>query len=197
VTKTMYIPLAQIEGAQPSNCNFLVRVAAGDPRRLARAVEALVRETDAGLRLRSIESYPEIVDRTLRTERTIASLGGFFALLALLLACLGIFGLMTFRVSRRVNDIGLRMALGATRTGVVTLILREVALMLAFGCVIGTAAAVTLSGLTKKMLYEITPTEPAVFALAAFVLGIAAFGAAWLPARRASRVDPLVALRHE
>lgn len=78
-----------------------------------------------------------------------------------------------------------------------SLVLREVAVMLGAGCPIGAAAALSLTGLTRKMLFGVTPTEPGVFAVAALVLGVAAFAAGWLPARRASRVDPMVALRHE
>jgi ABC-type antimicrobial peptide transport system permease subunit len=187
----------QLGGEQPSNCNFLVRVTAGNPMRLAPMIEKLIRETDAGLRLRSMQTYAEILDRTLRTERIMTTLGGFFGLLALIVACLGIFGVMAFRVSRRVNEIGLRMALGASRDGILALVLREVVVMLAAGCLIGSAAALTLTGLTRKMLFGVTPTEPGVFALAAAVLAVAALAAGWLPARRASQVDPMVALRHE
>lgn len=197
VMRTMYIPLMQIEGQQPSNCNFVVRVTAGDPMRLAPAIEKLVRQTDAGLRLRSMQPYSALLGRTMRTERIMATLGGFFGLLALIVACLGIFGVMAFQVSRRVNEIGLRMALGASRGGILALVLREVAVMLAAGCLIGSAGALTLTGLTRKMLFGVTPTEPGVFALAAVVLGAAALAAGWLPARRASHVDPMVALRHE
>ena len=197
VMRTMYISLMQLGGEQPSYCNFLVLVTAGDPMRLAPMLEKLVRETDAGLRLRSTQTYSAILDRTMRTERIMATLGGFFGLLALMVACLGIFGVMAFQVSRRVNEIGLRMALGASRGGILALVLREVAVMLAVGCLIGSGAALTLTGLTRKMLFGVTPAEPGVFVLAAVVLGVAAFAAGWLPARRASQVDPMVALRHE
>lgn len=197
VVKTMYIPLLQFVTAGPSNCNFLVRVAAGDPMRLAPVIEKLVRETDAGLRLRSMQTYSAILNRTMRSERIMATLGGFFGLLALLIACVGIFGVMAFQVSRRVNEIGVRMVLGASRGGILALVLRDVALMLAAGCLIGSAAALTLTGLARKMLFGITPTEPGVFALAAFILALATFAAGWLPARRASHLDPTVALRHE
>lgn len=127
----------------------------------------------------------------------MATLGGFFGLLALMVAGLGIFGATAFKVSRRINEIGLRMALGASRGAIVALVLREVGLLLIAGCLIGGTAALALTGLTRKMLFGVTPTEPAIFALAALVLGIAAIAAGWLPAHRASRIDPMVALRHE
>jgi predicted permease len=195
--KTMYIPWTQREGEQPSGYAFLARVAAGDPMRLAPAIERLVRETDPALRVRNPQTYAAVVDRSIATERIMATLGGFFGLLAILVAGLGIFGVMAFQVSRRVNEIGIRMALGARRRSIVALILREIAVMLAVGCPAGAAVALALSGIARKMLFGVTPTEPAVFVLAAVVLGAAALAAGWLPARRAARVDPMVALRHE
>ena len=197
VLKTMYIPWLQREGDQPTSYSFLARVVAGNPMRLAPALERLVRGADPGLRLRDTETYAAVIDRTTVRERIMATLGGFFGLLALLVACLGIFGVMAFQVSRRINEIGLRMALGASRSGIVALVLREVALMLVVGSPIGAAAALTLTGLAGKMLFGIAPAEPAVFGLSAAVLAVAALVAGWLPARRASRVDPMVALRHE
>ena len=198
VLKTTYIPLAQREfEQQPSNYDFLVRVAAGHPVHMVPALEKAVRETDPGLRIRMVRTYSQIVDRSIATERILATLGGFFGMLALMVACLGIFGAMAFQVSRRVNEIGLRMALGASRGGIVVLVLREVAGMLAMGCVLGASAALTLTGLARKILFGVTPAEPGAFALAAAVLGIAALAAGWLPARRAARIDPMTALRHE
>jgi putative ABC transport system permease protein len=197
VLKTMYIPWMQREGEQPASYSFLARVAAGDPMRLVPAVERLVREADQALRLRTPQTYSAVVDRSIVTERIMATLGGFFGLLALIVACLGIFGVMAFQVSRRINEIGLRMALGANRSGIVAMVLREVAVMLVAGTLIGAAVAFTLTGLAEKMLFGITATQPSVFTLSAAVLAAAALAAGWLPARRASRVDPMVALRHE
>jgi predicted permease len=197
VMKTMYIPWTQRPGEQPTAYSYLARVTAGDPMRLNPVIEKVVREADPGLRLRSAQTYSAIVDRSIVTERIMAALGGFFGLLALIVAGLGIFGVMALQVSRRVNEIGLRMALGASRGSIVTLVMREVVVMLGAGCLLGGSAALTLTGLTRKMLFGTTPTEPGVFATAAVVLGVAAFTAGWLPAHRASRVDPLVALRHE
>jgi ABC-type antimicrobial peptide transport system permease subunit len=194
----MYIPWMQIEGEPPSNCNFLARVTAGDAMQLAPTLEKVVREVDAALRVRRPpQAYSAVVDQSIVTERIMAALGGFFGLLALVLAGLGVFGATAYQVSRRVNEIGLRMALGASGGGIAALVLREVAVLLLGGCVIGGAAALALSGLTRKMLFGVTPADPAVFVLAAVVLGLAALAAGWLPARRASRVDPMVALRHE
>jgi predicted lysophospholipase L1 biosynthesis ABC-type transport system permease subunit len=197
VMKTIYIPWMQREGEQPTSYSYLARVRAGDPMQLGPVLEKLVRDADPGLRLQTTEKYSTIVDRSIVTERIMATLGGFFGLVALTLACLGIFGITAFQVSRRINELGLRMALGASRGGMIALVLRGVGAMLAAGCLLGGAASLTLTGLTRKMLFGTTPTEPGIFAVSALLLGVAAFAAAWLPARRASRVDPMVALRHE
>ena len=197
VIKTMYIPWMQREGDQPTNYKYLAMVTVGNPLRLAPALEKLVREADPGLRLGTSQTYSALVDRSIVTERIMATLGGFFGILALMIACLGIFGVMAFRVSLRTNEIGLRMALGASRDGIVALVLREVARMVLVGSLAGIAVALTVTGLAEKMLFGIKTTQPAVFALPAAVLAVAALAAGWLPARRASHVDPMVALRHD
>ena len=197
VLKTMYIPWMQREGEQPRGFSFLARVGKGDPMRLAPVLDRLLRETDAGLRVVRPQSYTEYVDGTIVTERIMALLGGFFGLLAMIVASLGIYGVMAFQVSRRINEIGLRMALGARRGSIVALVLRDVAVMIAVGCGIGALGALGLTGLAREMMFGVTATHPGVFAMAAAVLGMAAMGAAWIPARRASNVDPMTALRHE
>src|SRR5260370_19969195 len=127
--------------------------------RLSPTLQKLVREADPALRLGTTVAYSTIVDRTIVTERIMAALGAFFGLLALIVACLGIFGVMAFRVSRRINEIGLRMALGATQAGIVKLVLREAAAMLLAGCLIGTAGALSLARLTRAMLFEVNPAD--------------------------------------
>jgi predicted permease len=195
--RTLYMPWTQREGEELQDYHFLARVTTGDPMRLVPALEKVVRQADPGLRLFTARTYAAVVDQSIVTERLMAALGSFFGVLALIVAGLGIFGVMALQVSRRVSEIGLRMALGAQPREIVALVLREVAVLVIAGCVIGGAAALTLTGLTRSMLFGITPTEPAAFALSAVALAGAAFAAGWLPARRASRVDPLVALRHE
>jgi predicted permease len=197
VMKTMYISWLQREGEQPSRYNYLVRAAAGDPMHLTAGLERLVREVDPSLRVRRTLSYGTLVDRSIVTERIMATLGGFFGVLAILIAAIGLFGILAFQVSRRTNELGVRMALGATRRAMRGLVLRDVAGMAVAGTSIGAAAAFMLSGLARSMLFGLTPTNPAAFVVAASILGLTALLAGWLPARRASRVDPLIALRHE
>jgi predicted permease len=197
VRKTIYIPWMQRPGEQPGSYTYLARVAGGNPLRLTPSLERLVREADPALRLRTPRTYDEVVDQSIVSARIMAALGGFFGLLALVVACLGIFGLMAFQVSRRINEVGVRMALGARRLDIQALVLRDVVIMLIFGSAIGSAAALALSVLAGKMLFGMTPAEPGVFAFSGLVLGAAALSAGWLPALRASRIDPMAALRHE
>jgi predicted permease len=195
--RQFYIPWTQREGEQPASYNYLLRAREGDPLRLGSSLERVVSEVDPSLRLRRWRTYAAIVDQTIVNERIMATLGGFFGLLALIIACLGIFGMMAFQVSRRINELGVRMALGAGRGDIVALVLREVTLMLIAGVVIGGACARAMSGLAGRMLFGVTPTDTGVFALAAVALGASALAAGWLPAHRASRIDPMTALRHE
>jgi predicted lysophospholipase L1 biosynthesis ABC-type transport system permease subunit len=195
--KTMYIPWTQRTEEEPTDFNFLVRVTGGDPLRLSPTLERLARESDPALRLGTTAAWSTVVDRSIVTERMMAALGGFFGLLALIVACIGIFGVMAFRVSRRVNEIGVRMALGASKTSIAALVLHEAAAMLVAGCLIGAAGALSLARLTRAMLFEVSPADPRVFALAAAVLVVAGLAAGWLPARRAAHVDPMTALRCE
>jgi predicted permease len=195
--KTMYIPWTQRPGDQPSSYVYLARASSGDPLRLSAVAERTVRETDPGLRLRAPRTYSAMVDQSLVNERIMATLAGFFGLVAMVVAALGMFGVMAFQVSRRINELGVRMALGARRADIVRLVLREVAVMLVAGAGIGAAGALALTGLARNLLFGLRPTEPAVFAISAVVLCAAALAAAWLPARRASGIDPVSALRHE
>jgi predicted permease len=197
VVRTMYIPWMQRDGQQPMSFNYLVRVDGGNPMQLVPALDKLLRDADPALRLRAAQTYSTVIDRSIVTERIMATLGGFFGVLALIVACVGIFGVLAFQVSRRVNEIGVRMALGARRSGIIALVLREVVMILAAGCAIGTAGALMLTGLTRKMLFGVTPGDPIVFLTAAAMLTVAALLAGWLPARRASKIDPMIALRHD
>jgi predicted permease len=195
--KIMYISWMQREGGRPTGYDYFARVAGGDPMRLAPLMERAVPQVDSALRLRDPQTFAESVDRSTLNERMMAMLGGFFGLLALIVACLGIFGIMAFQVSRRTNELGVRMALGATRGSIVTLVLREVAMLLIPGCGAGCIAAVCLTRYAKSMLFGVTPTDPIAFSLAASALAAATLAAGFLPALRASRIDPMAALRHE
>jgi predicted permease len=197
VMNTLYIPWTQRGGDQPSRYSYLVRSGAGDPERLVPTVERLVHEVDPALYLATATNYEAIVDRSIGTERIMATLGGVFGVLAIIVAALGVFGVLAFQVARRTNELGVRMALGASRGAMIALVLREVAGIVLAGVAIGAAGALAVTGLVRNILFGLTPTDPLVFMVAGLVLACVALAAGWLPARRASRVDPLVALRHE
>jgi predicted permease len=197
IMKTMYISWLQREGDQPTRYSYLARVRTENFLRLTPALERVVREVDPSLHVRTILPYDALIARSIATERIMAILGGLFGVLALVVAAIGLFGLLAFQVSRRTNELGVRMALGATRRKMIGLVLRDVAGLVVAGVLIGSAVALTLGSLARSILFGLTPSDPAAFVIAASILGATALLAGWLPARRASRVDPLIALRHE
>jgi ABC-type antimicrobial peptide transport system permease subunit len=163
--------------------------------RLAPLMERAMPEIEPAMRTFHPQTFEDQVNQSTLNERMMATLGGFFGLLALIVACLGIFGILVFQVSRRINEIGVRMALGATRPDILALVLREAALLLVPGCLLGALAAVGLSRFASSFLFEVAPTDPAAFAIATLTLALSTLAAGYLPARRAARVDPMAALR--
>jgi ABC-type antimicrobial peptide transport system permease subunit len=139
----------------------------------------------------------DVVDRTLTQERFVAQLAGFFSLFALLLAAIGLYGMMSYAVNRRISEIGVRIALGAQAGDVVRLVMRETMLLVAIGIVIGIGAAIAFTRLISSLLFGLTPTDPLTIALASLLMIASATLAGFLPARRACRVDPMIALRYE
>ena len=194
---TMYIPLMQREGEQPGSFSYLLRVSDGDPLRVIPDLDSVVRTADSGT-AHAKRGRLRHGDRPLiATERIMAGLGTLFGFVAVLVAGLGVFGLMEFQVARRSNELGVRIALGATRACMMRLVLRDVVVMIAAGLLAGAAGVFILTGLADNLLFGLTASDPLVLALAASILALAATVAGWIPARRAATVDPLVALRHE
>jgi predicted permease len=189
------IYLSQRQYAQGSVC-FEVRSAL-PPLSLVPAVRNAVAGVDPNLPLSRIRTQEQQMDQSLSIDRLCAGLGGAFALLALLLSCIGLYGLMAYNVARRTREIGLRLALGATRRNVAEPIIREALLIVLAGLSVGVPVALALTRLIKSQLYGVGPTDPTTLGIVVFVLlGVAAI-AAWAPTRRATKVDPMEALRWE
>lgn len=160
-------------------------------------LRAVLRRLDPAASLRALNPASEVLSRLTSQERFAAQLSAFFGMFVLILASLGLFGLLSFGVTRRTREIGVRLALGASPRGVRLFILREGMALLLVGSLVGAAASAGLVRFARSLLYGVSPTEPAVYAVVFFLLLGAAVLASWLPARRASKVDPMVALRAE
>jgi len=193
--RTVYVPYAQhLEMLE--FMTFEVRTA-GDPKNSIGAVRQVVQNLDRNLPIRNVITQTEQIDQATFQERLFARLSSFFGLLALVLACVGLYGMMSYAVARRTGEIGIRMALGAEKATILRMVLREGLGLTVLGTAIGIPAALASSRLISTMLYEIKPTDPLTLVVCILLMvGVAAL-AAFLPARRASRVDPIVALRNE
>jgi putative ABC transport system permease protein len=161
------------------------------------ALKALIWQQDKTIPLNVFRTTEEIVARSIATQRFYALLFGAFALVALLMSLAGIYGVLSFTVAQRTREIGIRMALGAQAFDVQRLIVRQGLWLSCSGLFIGTLAAFGLTRLLKSMLYETSTTDPRTFAVVACALLLIALAACWIPARRATKVDPMIALRCE
>jgi putative ABC transport system permease protein len=193
-----YLPYAQQTFALPVSLplNLVVRTS-GDPSSVATPVREAVRAVDPYQPVAGVMPMKEYLSDVLIAERFSAVLMATLAALGLLLAALGLYGVMAYSVSQRTGEIGLRMALGARPRDVLRLVLRAGLSMFGLGLGLGVAGAWALTRLLSSTLQGVNPTDPATFALVALVLAGAALLACWLPARRATRVSPMVALRSE
>jgi predicted permease len=163
----------------------------------AATLRQMVRELNPQAQLVGLQMMSDVVNESLVQERFLAQLGSAFSLFALLLACIGLYGVMSYAVTRRTNEIGIRMALGAQPLDVVRLVLREVLLLVVLGAGLGLTAALVATRYVSSLLFGLTPNDPLTITLATLLLiGVAVF-AGYLPARKAAHIDPLVALRHE
>jgi len=175
----------------------VVRTNRDDPMGLAPAVLRAVRELDPDLPGYELQSMQEAVDRSLWRQRLQGQVVGLFAALALVLAAVGIYGVISYAVAQRTREIGVRMALGASGRQVVRLVVREGMLLVVAGIGIGLLGAFALTRVLARLLYEVRVTDPMTFAGVPLILGAIAALACWVPARRAARVDPLLTMRAE
>jgi putative ABC transport system permease protein len=190
---TMYVPLAQREQFFPEAA-LTVAVAPGRRAAVTRDLTAALKKVD-GEATFVYRGFDELVGATVAQERLVALLSGFFGGLALLLAGIGLYGVMSHSVSRRRTEIGIRMALGADPAGVLWLVLKRVAVLVVAGIALGTGLSLWASRFVQTMLFQLDAQDPATFAGAAAVLVLVGLIAAWLPARRAARLDPSQVLR--
>ena len=176
--------------------NLVVRTH-GDPKQLASAIRSEIHSLDREIPIADVKTMDEYVSESVAAPRFNTILLGGFAVLALVLAAVGIFGVISYSVAQRTREIGVRRALGADTWGVMRLVLGQGMGLTAIGVAIGVVGAFGVTRLLQTLLFGVTPTDPATFAGVAAVLSAVAFLASYLPARRASKVDPMAALRHE
>jgi macrolide transport system ATP-binding/permease protein len=181
---------------RPDQMVYALRTS-GDPLRYVNSVREIVRQGDARVPVYQVRTQTADIDQTINQEITFAGLCSGFAILALVIACVGLYGTVSYNVARRTGEIGIRMALGAQRGRVVRMVLREVLVLAAVGLAIGMGAALGTSKFVASFLYRMKANDPLALTLAVMTLLGAALLAGYVPARKASRIDPMTALRHE
>ena len=189
----MFVPFAQY--SKPT-VSIVVRAAA-DPENLAAALQAEVSAVDKDETLSAVRSMDDVLEESVSQPRFSSQLIAIFAALALLLAAVGLYGLMAYSVTQRTNEIGIRMALGATRKNILQLVLRQGSLLALGGIGLGMIASVLVTRVLSSLLFAVSPRDPGTFFAVGLVLAGVALIASYVPARRATKVDPMVALRYE
>lgn len=189
IAPTMYTPWVGAAG-------FSIR-SSGDPKQLVSAIRDILTRRDSNLAMYRVATESEQIDRQVFMEKLLAQLSSFFAALALVLACAGIYGLLSYEVTRRTREIGIRMAVGAQSRHVLSMVVRHGVMLALIGAAVGCIASYGVSRLLQSQLYGVHAGDPATLVAVAFILLLVSLVACWLPARRATRVDPLVALRYE
>ncbi|HKN25558.1 MAG TPA: ABC transporter permease [Candidatus Acidoferrum sp.] len=190
IDPAMYQPLTN------GGAHFELRTAV-EPNSLIPVVRDIANHVDSNLPLFDVRTQSERIEQLMIQERIIARLSSFFGLLALLLTCIGLYGLLSYEVTRRTREIGIRVALGAQQLNVVGLVVRQGIILVIVGAVFGLGAGFGLTRYLESLLFGVRPMDPLTFAAVVILLFIVALIACYLPARRASRVDPMVALRHQ
>ncbi len=193
-----YMPFAQ-PGSDRAQMTLIVRTTGEhtDVAPIAAVMQREARALDPGMPMFQVETLAAQLDASLAQERLVATLSSVFGLLALLLACIGLYGVMAYDVARRTPEIGIRLALGAQTGAVLRLALKQGMRLALLGVALGLAAAFALTRLLASLLFGVSATDPLTFVAIALLLSFVALLACWMPARRATKVDPMVALRHE
>jgi putative ABC transport system permease protein len=167
------------------------------PGAMAASLRQVAQEVDPTIRVRDVRSLNDVVNTSLHQERVLAQLGGFLSVFALALACLGLYGVLSFSVAQRTREIGVRMALGAQRKDVLSLVVGRGLKLALLGLALGLIAALAVTRFVSSLLYGVTATDPVTFVGVSLLLLLVAMLASWLPARRATKLDPMTVLRHE
>jgi ABC-type antimicrobial peptide transport system permease subunit len=190
-----YMPLTQMEQA-PGAYRYAIRTA-GDPKTVTDEVRNAIKEFNPEMPIDAIRSLDNLIDRTISNEIVIAKLATFFGILALLLAAIGLYGVMSYMIAGRTRELGVRIALGAQRGNVLGMVMKECMVLVAIGIGIGIPAAFAASRVITSMLYGLKPYDPTAMIVVVVLLAIVGAFAGFIPARRATKVDPMVALRYE
>lgn len=191
---TFYVPFLQEPRGGP--ISFVFRTG-GDPRPSMAGLRQLVGQIDPSLNVKNVKTMHEVVNANVRQERIVAQGGGFFSIFALALACLGLYGVLSFAVAQRTREIAVRVALGAQNRNVLSLLLGEGVKLVLVGLSIGLAGVGIASRFLSSLLYGVSGTDPVTIVSVSMLLLLVALLASWLPARRATKVDPMVALRDQ
>jgi ABC-type antimicrobial peptide transport system permease subunit len=192
----LFIPYNQGDYPRMQQMTYAARTA-GDPLLYVKSVREIVRQADSRIPMTKVMTQAAEIDRAMNQEIVFARLCTTFALLALVIASVGLYGTMAYAMARRTGEIGIRMALGAQRGVVVGMILRQVAVVAAAGLAIGVPIALGASRLVESFLFGMKPNDPLAILWAVAILASATLVAGYMPARKASRIDPVTALRQE
>jgi putative ABC transport system permease protein len=193
----LYLPYTQAEGQRVSEMYVLLRARSGDSRGLTGAVRQQLNEIDASLPLADVRMMDDVLERAQARPKFLTLLLTLFSAVALAIATVGIYGVVSFSVARRTKEFGLRMVLGAQGGDVLGLVMKQGASMVLIGLAAGLLAAFALTRLMASLLFGVAPTDIATFATVTAILAAVALAACYIPARRATRVDPMQTLRHE
>ena len=196
IFRRFYLSAHQPLGRYPPGMNYEIRTF-GDPSRVLQAARREILSFDPAIPIDSVKTLDALLDGNLRQERMIAQLSTVFGGLALLLACIGLYSVLSYAVARRTNEIGIRMALGAERGMVIRMVLRETAVLIAIGVAAGVPASLACARFIESKLFGLKPADPLTLAAALGIMIAVGTVSGYLPARRASKVDPLIALRYE